>query len=84
MKKLLLTVLCLLSALMLTACHTDNDPWPVDGGLPPPAALPAVTLVPESTEVQIPRTYLTPDAAPANTPVPADTPGEDHASGING
>ena len=60
MKKLLLTVLCLLAMILLTACYTDNDPWPVDGDFSTSTAIPAVTKVPENTEVQIPRTYLTP------------------------
>ena len=83
MKKWLLLVLCLLAALLMTACYTDNDPWPTDGDFSNAAALPALTPVPESTEELIPRTYLTPEAAPANTPVPTEIPAGEEA-GING
>ena len=82
MKKLLLTVLCLLAMILLTACHTDNDPWPVDGDFSTSTAIPAASTVPAHTEVQIPRTYLTPEAP--NSPIPAEVPGREEAPGING
>ena len=82
MKKTLLIVLCLIAMLTLTACYTDNDPWPADGDFAAPTATPAVTMAPESNEAEIPRTYLTPGAE--NTPVPTEEPGREETPGING
>ena len=84
MKQLRLTLLCLLAALLLTACYTDNDPWPSEADFTSPTAVPAVTMAPESTTVEMPRTYLTPDVQPAGTPIPTEIPAGEDETGING
>ncbi len=81
--KALLLLACLAAALTLTACHTDNDPWPVNDVPPvestqqdsvtnPPAAEPAQQDAVPQQEA--------PSAEPATTRVP----GGDEAPGFNG
>jgi len=82
--KLFWIILCLLASLMLTACHTDNDPWPMDGVLSAPTATPAVTQVPQATETMTPRTFLTQEPVVYLTPDPTEIPGGDEAPGLNG
>ena len=77
MKRLSIWLMLLLAAVMLTACHVDNDPWPIGEELAfvTPTPLPAVTLVPAATE-----------PAPVQTasPVPTEIPGGSEEPGING
>lgn len=87
MKRTLLLFVCLLSALLLTACHVDNDPWPMNAGLP--TAVPAVTVVPAETSMPEPIVtgvpgpmLLTP--MPGVTQAPTEVPGGSEAPGING
>ena len=57
MKRIILLFVLVFSVLMLTACHTDNDPWPVE-------TLPAyVTPVPDAT-IAPPANTPVPDATP--------------------
>ena len=87
MKRTLLFLLCLLAALLLTACHVDNDPWPVNVELP--TAVPAATAVP--VETATPEPIVTgvpgpglPTPLPAVTQTPTEVPGGSEAPGING
>ena len=70
MKKTLLLLLCLLAALLLTACHVDKDPWPAtDSALPTSQDQPVQST--ETTQVFV-------------TPVP-DVPDDVEGSGnLNG
>ena len=70
MKKTLLLLLCLLAALLLTACHVDKDPWPAtESALPTSQDQPVQST--ETTQVFV-------------TPVP-DVPDDVEDSGnLNG
>lgn len=47
MKRIVLLLMLVLSVLMFTACHTDNDPWPVET-LPAYATpAPTTTVLPD-------------------------------------
>lgn len=52
MLKTTLLALCLLAALMLTACqtHVDNDPWPASDGSLPVTEAPAATQAPADVD----------------------------------
>ena len=70
-KKTLLSVLCVLCALLLTGCYADIDPWPVSPITQEPAtAAPFVTAVPEtqtpSTPVPATQTPLQDDTVDAS------------------
>ncbi|MDD3334040.1 MAG: hypothetical protein PHI98_00845 [Eubacteriales bacterium] len=70
--KTALLVLCLVSALLLTACHTDADPWPASAN--PTAA--TETAQPNATDV-----------APQNEPTVNQTENQTEnqaAPGLNG
>lgn len=77
MKRLSIWLMLLLAAVMLTACHVDNDPWPIGEELAfvTPTPLPTVAQVPAATE-----------PAPVQTasPVPTEVPGGSEEPGING
>ena len=84
-RKALFLILCLIAmTLLLTACHTDNDPWPVSEGngsaveSPVQESTPAVS--PDAAEVSaapsdIPQAPAeTSETAPEATPVPTADP----------
>ncbi len=83
MKKAWVLVLCLVTAIFLTACqiHIDTDPWPASPGYSDTD----VTQTPSSAEPM-----LTPEPvteAPTTTPVVTATPSIDDADvepGFNG
>lgn len=76
-QRLLMLALCLLTALALTACHTDSDPWPVsDGGVqqqstatPQPADIAPAAETEAAQETTDTGAQGTPQAMP-----PADQP----------
>ena len=72
-------ILTLLAALLfLTACHTDNDPWPVANELDAPTA----TSVAAESPVYTNEPLLT--QAPTFAPEPTEVPGGSEEPGING
>ena len=72
MKRIQLMLLLILSILLLTACYTDHDPWPVDGSLTVQTSSPAATASP------------VPTAAPEATLAPTAVPEGNSEPGING
>ena len=78
-RKAFLLLICLVPALMLTACYTDADPWPVsDGNGQAPAATDTATATPAPAQ-----------DAPQDTAQPIDTAQPDDATttedpGLNG
>ena len=94
MKRVWLLLICLCAALLLTACHVDHDPWPVDGALPvaaflttAPTQAPTATPVPTSTPT--PSSTATPlppspTTIPDITMPPTPIPGGDDSPGLNG
>ena len=84
MKHTALIITLLFTLLLLTACHTDNDPWPATNGLDTPTATSAATEQPVYTEE--PATIQAPavTAEPTATPEPTEVPGGSEDSGING
>lgn len=76
-KMTLLLIACLACVLLLTACHSNNDPWPASGGGTLPAENAADGLA------------TAPDTAPETEPEPTQVenltvPSETVAPGING
>ncbi|MBP3645880.1 MAG: hypothetical protein J6K55_05600 [Clostridia bacterium] len=78
MKRTALILTLLLALLLTTACHTDNDPWPVNGNLDTPTA----TSV--ATEIPAPTAEPTVTQAPTAMPEPTEVPGGSEEPGING
>ena len=80
MKRLSIWLMLLLAAVMLTACHVDNDPWPIGEELAfvTPTPLPTVAQVPAATEQPITSPATT--AEPAVIQLPTHTP----EPGLNG
>ncbi len=73
-------LLCLLTAMALTACHIDNDPWPASDGIQTPTATP---LADAATQAPQEQTAITETQAPAE-PEPTQTPGGSEDPGLNG
>lgn len=78
-KMALLLIACLACVMLLTACHSNNDPWPASGG----GTLPADNTV----DANVPATA--PDTVPETEPEPTQVenltvPSETVAPGING
>ncbi|MCI6040316.1 MAG: hypothetical protein MR742_07370 [Clostridiales bacterium] len=67
--KTMILSICLVAALMLTACqtHVDNDPWPASDGV-------TATDVPETTVDQS-TTQESVQAQPTEVPEPEGEPG---------
>ncbi|MCI5955739.1 MAG: hypothetical protein MRZ54_02000 [Clostridiales bacterium] len=83
MLKALLLLACLAAALTLTACHTDNDPWPVNDVLPMESTQQSsVTNPPAAEPAQ--RDAVTQQEAPSAEPATTRVPGGDEAPGFNG
>ena len=79
MLKALLLLTCLTAALTLTACHTDNDPWPVnDAPLTQQNVQPAAPT--DEPAAQTPAQQ----AAPMQLPEETQTPGGEEEAGLNG
>lgn len=72
--KALALALCLLTALTLTACHMDNDPWPASEGAPLSTDSP--TAVPAAEPAQ-PNTTATPPPAATAIPGTPEAPADD-------
>lgn len=72
-RKTLILLLCLMTTLLLTACHTDTDPWPANNGQISQPTNQAVqpTNAPQSEG-------STPQAQPTQVPE------GDDSSGLNG
>ena len=73
-RKALFLVVCLLAALLLSACHTDSDPWPAGGSVQQPTA-----MSPQSTGNPIPESTQQPDGVTETR-----QPGGDEDPGLNG
>jgi len=78
MKHAALILTLLLALLLLTACHTDSDPWPAANELDAPTATSVPTEAPAHTDE--PAVTL----APTLTPEPTEVPGGSEEPGING
>lgn len=73
MKKWILLALCLITAMTLTACHVDRDPWPDTG-----TTNQTVSTAPQSTAAQDADTFQ-----PAPTAVPQNNAPDDGGN-LNG
>lgn len=86
-RKALALFICLLMALALTACHVNDDPWPVSDGLPAATATPLSTEEPTqqpiATEASQEAPVVMETQAPAE-PEPTQTPGGSEEPGFNG
>lgn len=53
-KRLWLMLLCIMAAVMLSACHVDNDPWPTSDGATvetsAPSEAPQMTVPPNDPD----------------------------------
>ena len=80
MKKVFVCLLCLVAALLLTACHVDQDPWLTA----PPTQEATVTLMPGSEEASDGAApAVSAPVIPAETPVP-DQPAPSDGTNLNG
>lgn len=61
MKRTVLLLLLAVCCLLLTACYTENDPWPDANLNNTPTPAPAVTIVPAT---DAPQPALTPEPLP--------------------
>ena len=84
MKRNALFLTLLLALLLLTACHTDNDPWPANDQLISPTATSVPTEQPPAVLTPVPTAEPTAVTTPVSTAEPTEIPGGDAAPGING
>lgn len=82
-QKAIALLICLLLAASLTACHTDNDPWPASDGIQTVTSTPTTGQQLPAAETDEEQPSITETQAPTEDE-PTQLPGGSEEPGLNG